>query len=118
MGWDVRAARGAVADLGWRPREVVALVVFLATTENDTRLAAQREAINQTFPWRGRALDEALAGGQFPGWGLTMVDPRLRGSRIWMGMRLDGRRLDAPYASYADFMRVVRVSSGAARGRR
>jgi DNA-binding XRE family transcriptional regulator/Holliday junction resolvase-like predicted endonuclease len=118
VGWYVRAARAAVTDRGWRPSEVVALVVFLATAENDTRLTAQREAINQTFPLRGRALDDALAGGRFPGWGLTMVDPRRRGSRIWMGLRLDGRRLDAPYASYADFMRVVRVSCGVARGRR
>jgi len=107
VGWYVRAAAGAVAPLGWRPREAVGLVVFLATTDNDARLTAQRQAITQAFPVRGRALDDALAGAPFKGWGLAMIDPRRRGARLWTGLRLDGRRTEAPYASYADFMRSL-----------
>jgi transcriptional regulator with XRE-family HTH domain len=111
VGWYVRAAPGAVAAVGWRPTRVVAMVVFLATVENDARLDAQRDAICSTFPLRGRALFGALAGEMHDGWGIAMVDPRRRGSRLWMGLRLDGRRTPAPYASYADFLSVARRGS-------
>ncbi len=115
VGWYARDARGAVAALGWRSREVVVLVAFLATAENDAQMATQREAITGSFPVRGRALDRALGGGPYPGWGLTMIDPRRRGGRLWMGLRLDGRRSEAPYASYADFMRTIGRPRGAIR---
>ena len=110
VGWYARDAVDATAGLGWRPREVVVLVIFLATTDNDDRLSIQRDAITATFPVRGRALDRALAGGPYPGWGVAMIDPRRRGSRRWIGLRLDGRRVAAPYTSYSDFMRAARRS--------
>jgi hypothetical protein len=106
VSWYVRAARSAVAQFGWLPRQVAALTAFLATDENDMRLSSQRDAIDQGFPIRGRTLLDALAGGPFERWGIAMVDPRRRGTRLWLGLRLDGRRSAAPYASYADFMRV------------
>ncbi len=109
LGWYVRASVGAVRDLGWRPRDVVAVVALLATTANDAIVVANRHAFGQAFPMRGAALASALAkGGTVTGWGLTMVDPTRRGSRIIQGLRVDGRRTDAPYRDYADFMRVVR----------
>jgi transcriptional regulator with XRE-family HTH domain len=106
VSWYVRAARSAVAPLGWLPRQVAALTAFLATNDNDVRLSSQRDAIDQEFPIRGRALLGALAGGPFERWGIAMVDPRRRGARLWLGLQLDGRRSAAPYASYADFMRL------------
>ncbi len=58
---------------------------------------------------RGAALAAALfKGGPVTGWGLAMVDPRRRGARSIHGLRVDGRRSDAPYRDYADFMRVAR----------
>lgn len=115
-----RAAAGAAASLGWPAREVRVLAIFLATAENDERLLAQRDGIAAAFPTRGRALDAALLGGPWKGWGISMVDPRRRGTRAWLGLALDGRRRPAPYASYADFMRTERgrirhVSRAAAR---
>jgi len=106
VDWYARAAPGAAARLGWRATEPVVLVVFLATAENDGRLDVNRDAIRHTFPLRGRALQAALRG-KLPGRGIAMVDPRRRGSRIWIGLTLDDRRTAAPYASYADFMRTL-----------
>jgi hypothetical protein len=117
VAWYRRDAARAVASLAWRLREVAVLVIFLATRDNDERLGRQRDAIVSSFPVRGRALDVALAGGAFPGWGLTMIDPRRRGARRWIGLRLDGRRTAAPYASYAGFMESVTADSGRDRTR-
>lgn len=110
VGWYERTARDAARDLGWRVRTVECLVVFLATEANDTALEANREPIERTFPVRGRALRVALESRRpLGGWGLILVDPRRRGGRVWLGLRLDGRRRSAPYRSYADFMRGTRA---------
>jgi transcriptional regulator with XRE-family HTH domain len=111
VGWYVRASFGAVRDLGWRPKDAVAVVALLATAANDAIVVANRQAFGQAFPMRGAALASALfEGGTVTGWGLTMVDPMRRGSRAIQGFRVDGRRTDAPYRDYADFMHVVRRS--------
>jgi hypothetical protein len=107
--------------LGWTIGAVDCLVVFLATDENDAALAANEGAIRASFPVRGRALRAGLEPGRrLGGWALAMVDPRRRGERTWVALRLDGRRVGAPYRSYADFMRTIRggPSSGAAAGPR
>lgn len=117
IGWYGRDAPKAAASLGWRHREVVVLVVFLATQENDQRFGRQWDAISASFPVRGRALGDALEGGPFRSWGLTMIDPRRRGARRWIGLRRDGRRAAPPYASYVDFMKVVASGSRARRVR-
>ncbi len=108
VGTYVRACVGAVRDLGWQPKEIVVVVALLATASNDAAVLANRRAFGQAFPMRGAALTGALlAGGPIAGWGLTMVDPRRRGARTIQGLRVDGRRSDAPYRDYADFMRAV-----------
>ena len=108
LGWYVRASVGAVRDLGWRPREIVAIVALLATAANDAVTFANREALGRAFPMRGGVLSAALFdGGPVAGWGLMMVDPMRRGPRTIQGLRVDGRRADAPYRDYADFMRVA-----------
>jgi transcriptional regulator with XRE-family HTH domain len=108
VGWYVRACMGAVRGLGWQPKEIVVVVALLATAVNDACVVANRQAFGQAFPMRGTALAAALfEGGSIAGWGLTMVDPRRRGIRAFQGLRADGRRTDAPYHDYADFMRLV-----------
>lgn len=109
VGSYVRGCAGAVRDLQWRPREIVVVVALLASAANDAVVLANREAFGQAFPIRGSALSAALfEGGPIAGWGLTMVDPLRRGARAILGLRADGRRSDAPYRDYADFMRAVR----------
>ena len=109
IGWYVRACVGAVRDLGWRPQEVVTVVALLATTANDAIVVANRQAFGQAFPMRGSTLAAALfENGPVTGWGLMMVDPMRQGSRALQGLRVDGRRTDAPYRDYADFMRMAR----------
>jgi transcriptional regulator with XRE-family HTH domain len=108
LGWYVRASVGAVRDLGWRPREIVAVVALLATAANDAIVVANRQAFGQAFPMRGAVLSAALFdGGSVAGWGLLMIDPMRRSPRTVQGLRVDGRRTDAPYRDYADFMRVA-----------
>ena len=108
VGLYVRACVGALRDLGWRPKEIVAVAALLATSANDALVAANRQALAQAFPMRGAPLAAALfEGGPIAGWGLTMVDPQRRGARSIQGLRVDGRRTDAPYRDYADFMRIV-----------
>jgi len=108
VGWYVRACVGAARDLGWQPKDIVVVVALLATTANDAVVVANRQALGQAFPMRGAALAAALfEGGPVAGWGLMMVDPLRRGARAIQGLRVDGRRIDAPYRDYADFMRVV-----------
>lgn len=109
VGWYVRACMGAARDLGWQPKKIVVVVALLASAAKDAAVLANGQAFGQAFPMRGAALSAALfAGGPVAGWGLTMVDPRRRGARAIQGLRVDGRRSDAPYRDYADFMRVVR----------
>ena len=108
VGWYVRACVGAVRELGWQPKEIVVVVALLATAANDAVVVANRQALGQAFPMRGEALAAALfEGGPVAGWGLTMVDPLRRGARAIQGLRADGRRTDAPYRDYADFMRAA-----------
>jgi transcriptional regulator with XRE-family HTH domain len=111
VGWYERATWQVARALGWRAREVCCLVAFLATDENDAALEAHRAMVDTAFPLRGRGLQAALdVRGPFDGWGLTLIDPRRRGDRIWVALRQDGRRHPAPYGSYADFMRTARTA--------
>lgn len=119
VGWYGRRAGSVARDLGWRVRGVDSLVVFLATEDNDAALEANADLIRTSFPCRGRPLRAGLVpGGRLSGWGLTMVDPRRRGERRWVALRLDGRRERAPYRSYADFMRLSRLKPPTALGAR
>jgi hypothetical protein len=109
VGWYVRACMSAVRDLGWQPKEIAVVVALLATAANDTVAVVNRLALAQAFPMRGAALAAAIFdGGPVAGWGLAMVDPRRRGGHAIQSLRVDGRRSDAPYRDYADFMRIIR----------
>ncbi len=109
MGWYARACMSAVRELGWQPREIAVVVALLATAANDAFIVANRQSLAQAFPMRGAALAAPIFDGDpIAGWGLAMFDPRRRGSRAIKGRRVDGRRSDAHYRDYADFMRIIR----------
>jgi transcriptional regulator with XRE-family HTH domain len=124
LGWYRAAAR--IPEAAGEVSRSVAVALFLATDANDASLLANRDAITASFPIRGRAARDLLAGSagapetgrvgaarsypssvQGSGWVLAMIDPRRRGDSIWVATRLDGRRSPAPYRSYADFMAAV-----------
>lgn len=109
-----RTCLPATRALGWRPTEILVVLAVLATADADAFILANRVPLAESFPCRGDRLVAAMLGdGAITGRGLTMIDPVRRGRRLFVGTRADGRRSQAPYRGYADFMRITR---GAARG--
>jgi hypothetical protein len=110
LGWYEREAWHAARRLGWRPRWIVGCLLLLATDANDTRAADNRDVLAAQFGGRARDLD-AILTSQSPAARLprcvAMVDPRSR-RRAWLRpLRIDGRRVRAPYQDYAEFMRAT-----------
>ncbi len=98
-----RGSIGAARTLGWRPAEVLVVVVLLATRQNNDVVSANRSSLRQEFPVRGRAVVRTLLdGAPVAGRGLVMMDPGRPGRQAYTSCRDDGRRTDAPYADYAD----------------
>ena len=115
LGWYARAAWTAARPYGWHPASSHAVLLVLETAANDAFLLANREAIDQAFPIRGRALVEVVdrtARRAAGGWGLGMLDPRTRGTRWLRALRMDGRRTAAPYQDYAGFVRGEGARAG------
>jgi transcriptional regulator with XRE-family HTH domain len=109
-----RTCLDAARALGWHVREVLVCVVVLATSAVDAAVLANRDAFAMALPVRGREALAALASGTpIRGRALLAIDPRRRGRAMFRSLRVDGRRTDAPYADYADFMRQVRTGRGA-----
>jgi transcriptional regulator with XRE-family HTH domain len=110
LGWYEREAWQAARRLGWRPRHIVGCLLLLATEANDTRVADNRDVFTAAFSGRARDLDAILSAQIPPGRisrCVAMVDPRSR-RRTWLRpLRIDGRRVRAPYQDYADFMRAT-----------
>ena len=46
-----------------------------------------------------------------------MIDPHRSGRQVFTSCRADGRRTDAPYRDYADFMRATREIDAARQAR-
>lgn len=107
LDWYAREARGVAATIGWQAKRVVPWLLVLATDDVDGQVRANRDAINAAFPMRAAAMADLLAdpaSASSAGRGIALVDPRSR-RRVWLiRSRLDGRRSDAPYRGYADFM--------------
>ena len=108
MAWYEREAWSVARRCGWEPQVQGALLLVLKTRANDLRLRENRELIDQAFPTRATALSRWLGnadGSRLAFRGLAMIDPLSR-HRAWLHpTKLDGRRVEAPYADYADFMR-------------
>jgi len=110
LGWYEREAIIAARRLGWRPKGSLGCLLLLETGANDARVAANREPIGVGFPVRARELARLVDGEGGPsrrGRAVAMIDPLSRRSAWLRPLRLDGRRQPAPYADYADLMRVV-----------
>lgn len=107
LSWYEREAWIAARRLGWRPRRSIGCLLLLATDANDLRVGANRVPFAIGFPVRARDLSALIDGLESPriGRGVAMIDP-LSKRNVWLRpLRVDGRRSQAPYADYADFMR-------------
>jgi hypothetical protein len=103
IAWYEREAWDAARQLGWRPKTVTSALLILCSTENDARVRANREILDQAFPVRARELQLWLTepgAAVAPRRGLAMVDPRTRRSDWLRPATSDGRRSRAPYADY------------------
>lgn len=114
LGWYEREAWAAARRLGWRPRRVVGCLVLLSTEAVEQRIRENRVSIDRGFPIRARGLSVAVDLGDAVdvgrGRAMALIDPRSR-RRNWLRpSRIDGGRTRAPYADYADFVRLDRVS--------
>lgn len=105
MDWHLREATGAALRLGWHPRRSAGWLLALATDEVEEQLRNSRSIWASSFPSRATGLAAAVVDPtSAPDRGLALIDPRSR-RRDWLvRARIDGRRSDAPYRGYADFM--------------
>ena len=107
--WYEREAWAAARRLGWRPRRAVGCVLLLSTDAVEQRIRENRDALARSFPGRARDLATIVADGRAsssnPKRALALIDPRSRRPSWLRPSRVDGRRSDAPYADYADFIR-------------
>ena len=105
----VDAAWPAAAGFGWKPRGVTGVLLFLATSETDSRIQDQRTYIDQAFQLRARSLARLTLGApeDLPtrgSRGLGMIDPASR-RRSWiLPTVIDGRRTPAPYLDRLGFL--------------
>jgi len=100
LGWYGREAWPAARRLGWRLRIARPWLLVLASEVNEERIRDNRALLAQSFPSRGMTMLDPASGGP----GMTLIDPRSH-QRDWL-MRsvIDGRRRQAPYRNYADFV--------------
>jgi hypothetical protein len=115
LSWYEREAMFAAGRLGWRPRRRLGCLLLLATDANERRAAANREPLVVGFPVRARHLASVIGGTSRSGEGaraIAMIDPLSRRASWIRPLRIDGRRSPAPFADYADFMRVAREGRG------
>ena len=89
-------------------RETVTTLAMKRFGRSHPAIGTASELIDQAFPTRATALSRWLGnadGSRLAFRGLAMIDPLSR-HRAWLHpTKLDGRRVEAPYADYADFMR-------------
>jgi DNA-binding Xre family transcriptional regulator len=115
----VRLCLDVARRLGWQPRELVVVVLVLATAETDAFLVANREVMAGAFPVRGReAIAALLDGATIRGRALLMIDPLRRGRSALRRARVDGRRTPAPYRDYAAFVAALDGNRGGGGGPR
>lgn len=119
MDWYLRASTRAARRYGWQPLHVAGWLVGLATDEVETRIRENRAAFHVAFPGRASEMTALVADPSSIRnvRGLALIDPRSRRRGWLIRTRVDGRRSDAPYRGYADFMSRVRRPSSARRHR-
>jgi transcriptional regulator with XRE-family HTH domain len=109
MDWHLREAMRAARRIGWRPQRVAGWLLAMATDEVEDQLRADRMLWASTFPARAPELAAAVRDpSTAPDRGLALIDPRSRRRDWLMRARIDGRRSNAPYRGYSDFMARTR----------
>jgi transcriptional regulator with XRE-family HTH domain len=122
LGWYVRSSRVAAQSHGWSPRLIVPVLLCLATTETDARLAAIKDQLRIELPGRARELSDWIVDptAKVAPPSLALVDPRSRRQGWLIRTWSDGRRSPAPYRDYRDAAAALRASArrrGAPRAR-
>lgn len=110
LDWHDRWARRAARRRGWSVTSSATWLLVLASDEVDAQVHSSRSALAASFPDRAPAM-QGFVGDPGAGpvrRGLALVDPRSRRRGWLIRARIDGRRSDAPYRGYADFMAKVR----------
>lgn len=109
LGWYEREAWAASRRLGWRPAVVASCLLLLMTVQNDAAIRLNRDVLRLVFPTRSRSLNAWVTGpGHLDRRAMAMIDPHSK-RQLWIRPTVDdGRRTQAPYVDYADFMRVMR----------
>jgi transcriptional regulator with XRE-family HTH domain len=110
LGWYEREGWTAARRLGWRPRQVIGCLLLLAIGANDRRVRENSATFRVGFPIRAASLEALVTSGSSAPPGaraFAMIDPRSQRRKWLRATQLDGRSTPAPYADYADFMRVL-----------
>jgi transcriptional regulator with XRE-family HTH domain len=106
-----RYARNALEParaLGWRVREIVVVLVVLATETADAFVAANRAELAAAFPVRGRAaVRMMLDGAPITGRAILALDPWRPGRTALASFRVDGRRRPFRFVRTADARRFA-----------
>lgn len=110
-----RYARNALQParaLGWRAREIVVVLVVLATESADSFVATNRAELAATFPVRGRAAVRMMFdGAPITGRALLALDPWRPGRTALTSFRVDGRRQPFRFVRAADARRFAEERS-------
>ena len=109
MDWHIREAIRAAQTIGWHPERVAGWLLALASDEVDDQLRTNRSIYASSFPSRANELAAAVRNpATATSRGLALIDPRSRRRDWLMRARIDGRRSEAPYRGYSDFVARVR----------
>lgn len=102
--WYQREAWAAARQFGWRPVRVVLALLLLDSAEVESRIRANRQLLDASFPSRAAELESWIEGpGKAPpSPSMALVDPTGRGRHWLRPSRVDGRRAPSRYANYAD----------------
>jgi hypothetical protein len=105
INWYERHALSAARSLGWRPRRIGSWVLGVASAELEASLLMHRDVFDREFPARATGMLPVIAGQEWGGRALALIDPASR-RRAWLiRTRLDGRRSAPPYRDYVDAAR-------------
>ena len=112
VAWYEREVWAVARARGWRPRVSASGLYLLMTEANDASIRLNRAILEQAFPMRAGDLAEVLrdptAIAERPQRALALIDPLSRRLEWLRRSSIDGRRTEAPYRDYADFMTRLR----------
>ena len=111
LAWYERSAWEAARRHGWRPIQMTAALLVLATDASVERVGANREHLRQSFAISPRDLGLIAAGGSTAAVGgraLAMIDPYNRSKHWLLATPLSGRVRQPRYTDYAALIARIR----------